>query len=142
MSRKGGVGRVGRKEGSSLDLPASAGSLDQRAELFEISHVVPVRFDPVRRAALLLRGFQQHGQAGEASIVHEPTECLEADFSLSDMCVAVDPAAERLPRVVDMKQAESIEADQPAEGVERARVAFWRGDVVAGSKEMTCIETN
>ena len=58
------------------------------------------------------------------------------------MLVAIDAAAERPLRVVQVKHLQPIEADQPLELPEGGRVAAGRADVVAGGEQMAGVEAD
>src|ERR1700732_1478890 len=53
------------------------------------------------------------------------------------MLVSIDPAAERLLRVVQVKRLQAVEANQPAELSERRGVALGRADVVTRRDQVT-----
>ena len=74
--------------------------------------------------AFRLRRLEQHRQTLKPAIVDDAAERLEPDATLADVLVAIDAAAERPLRVVQVKDLQAIEADQAPESVERARIAL------------------
>src|SRR4029453_11258112 len=109
---------------------------DQPAQRFQIPLGERIDGNDFRSAAFRLRGLEQHRQPAEPGIVDEAAERFEAETSPADVLVPADPASQRLFVVVKVKQLRALEADQPAELVERLRVAFWGADIVAGGEQM------
>ena len=104
--------------------------------------IAPIDPNRARRAGVFLRCLEQHRQILKSSIVHQTPECLDADEPFTDVRMAIDPAGERLLRVVEMKDLEPFEADLPIEQIERRRVSIGRCDVVAGGQQMTGVEAD
>ena len=87
-------------------------------------------------------GFRGALAVAETAIVDEPSKGFDADAALTDVLVAVDAAAERPLRVVQVEHLQSFDADETFELFEDARVALWRHDVVARRQQVTGVEAD
>ena len=85
----------------------------------EILFVEPIECDLRWRPAILFGGFEEHGEIAEAWIVDEPSKGFDADAALTDVLVAIDAAAERPLRVVQVEHLQAIDADETLELLER-----------------------
>ena len=85
-------------------------------------------------------GFEAHRNAGEARIVDEAAERIEAEVALADMLMAIDARMERLERIVDVEGDEAIEPHMFIELGEGAVVALFRAQIVARSEGVLGIE--
>ena len=82
------------------------------------------------------------GRPGESRILQQPPERFEAQASVADVLVAIDPAAARPLRVVRVEHAQPVEPDEPPKRLERLAVAVRRDDVVAGRDEVAGVEAH
>src|SRR5205814_10449831 len=114
----------------------------QAAQRVQVPLVERIDRNDSLRAAFGLRRLEQHRQIAEAAIVHEASERLEPEAPVADVLVAIDAAAERPLRVVQVKHLQPIEADQPLELLEGRRVAAGRADLVAGGEQMARVEAD
>ena len=78
----------------------------------------------------------------ETPVGQQPPKRLEAETALADVFVTVDAAAERLLRVVAVKDLQSIEADEPIERLERVGDSRKGRDVISRSEQMTGIQAD
>ena len=63
------------------------------------------------------------GRRAKRAIGQQPAERLEPEAALADVLVPIDAAAARLLRVVQVKDLDAVEADEPIELLERPAVA-------------------
>jgi hypothetical protein len=75
-------------------------------------------------------------------VVDDSAERVETEAPLPDMLVAIDAAAERFLRVVQVKHLQAIESHQTSELFECRRVAFGRTDVIAGRDQVTRVQAD
>src|SRR3954471_22048300 len=94
----------------------------QRTKRVQVLFIERVDFYRPCRLALSLRGLEQHRDFREPPIVDQCPEPVQAETSPSDVLVAIDAAAERLLRVVEVKRLQPLEADHLAELGERAAI--------------------
>jgi len=73
-------------------------------------------------------------------VVEEGAEGPQADLPLPDVLVSVQPRAEPLLGVVQVKGPEPVEADQPVEGLEGGHEPLLGPDVVTGREEVAGVE--
>lgn len=109
----------------------------------EIPDVQRIRRDEVWLVAVgrLLR-FDQHWQACKPTVPQQPAKGIEAQAALTDVLVPVHAATTWPLRIIRMKHAKPIDANELLEGVERVFVASARRQVVAGGDQVTGVEAN
>src|ERR1041384_4003362 len=123
------VGAWPMEWGRTLVAPAGGGNL-------------PLPPPPQARPISLRRNLQVAGDFGESLVVDQPAEGQGADLSLADLLVAVDAAAARLHRVVQVKGARLFDAQQLVEAGESLVVAPVAGDVVSGGEDVAGVEAD
>jgi hypothetical protein len=93
-----------------------------------------------RHRIISLGGFQNFRNISEARISHDSPERLVTERSLSDRGVSVLAAGEGSLRIVQVEEAEMIEADGGVEFVDHLVEAIT--DVVAGGEDMAGVEAD
>jgi hypothetical protein len=86
--------------------------------------------------------FDQLRDPGEAGIVEQEGKGVEADLPFTDVLVAIDPGAQRLLRVVEVKGADVGDAYVPVQVLDRSLVAVACPDVIAGGEDVAGVETD
>ena len=83
------------------------------------------------------------GRSAKPPVVDDAAERLEAEAALADVLVAIDAAAERLLRVVQVKHLQPIESDQPRRTASNV-AAYPSGDadVVARREQVAGVEAD
>jgi len=61
---------------------------------------------------------------------------------VTDVRVAIDAAAQRFLRVVEVQRLQPIESHEPAELLERRRVSLRRTQIVARREQMAGVQAN
>src|SRR5262249_4102912 len=89
-----------------------------------------------------LRRLDGHRDTGEPSVVQQPPERVAPEVAAADLLVAVEPRAEGLLRVVQVKRAHAAKTDQATAGGHRLGVDLTPPDVIAGRVEMTRVQTD
>src|SRR5437867_3765424 len=101
----------------------------------------PFKVSPVRLAAIGQLGRLQHGrQPREAAIANQATKRGEPERALARMGVPVDPAAQPLFRIVQVKRAQPLEPDHPVELAPHAVVIAYQ--IVAGRNRVAGVEAD
>jgi len=86
--------------------------------------------------------FGDEGAVGEALVVEQTAEGLNADGSLPDVLVPVELGATRRFGVVAVPDADGIECDCCSDFGHGLRVALLGNDVVAGDVRVTSVEAD
>src|SRR5207244_950841 len=97
---------------------------------------------PVRLLLDRLRRLDHLRDPPEAWIVDHEGEGVAADLPFADVLVAVDARAERLLRVVEMKRADVLHADEALHLVDHSLPAVVRPDIVAGGEDVAGIDAD
>ena len=82
---------------------------DEPTNRVEIRLIEGIQRHRTRADRVCLRRFENHRQPREARIVDEPPERLQPDAAVSELLVAIHTAPERLLRVIQMEDGESID---------------------------------
>jgi hypothetical protein len=91
---------------------------------------------------LVLGGFEELRDGGQARVGHEVAEAFPADRAAADMLVAVRARALRPLRVVDVDGGEVLKADCPLESQERLGVTLRRRKLVTRRVDVAGIEAH
>src|SRR3954451_21843471 len=89
-----------------------------------------------------LRRLQQFRDAAEALVVQQKSKGLDADLAVADVLMPVDPRAERLLRVVEMKRADVFDSDVRFERIDRPLVIVAIAKLVSRGEDVAGIETD
>src|SRR2546426_7472427 len=89
-----------------------------------------------------LRRLDAHGKAGEAPVAEQAAESAEAEAAPADVLMAIEPAAERALRVVQVEGDDPVEAQAGVELGECGRVAGGRAQVVARGEGVLGVEAD
>src|SRR6267143_2865582 len=96
-------------------------ALDEGSEQLELLSVAAVRS----------REFQDRGNFAEALVIHQKLERLFAEFSLSDVFVAVHPRTQVALRVVEVKRPDPRASDRLVHGADKFLIARGGPEIVA-----------
>src|SRR5207244_1518800 len=83
-----------------------------------------LQIDRVHVGAVIrfFRRLQDHGMLVETRIVDEQAEWLKTELAFADVGVPVNPAAQRLEAIVDVKRAQPLQTDNAIEFTDRRLV--------------------
>src|SRR5215204_6052992 len=128
---------------STLSPSASFSLAHQPAQRPQVARVprIDVALAPALRRIELGR-LEQHRQAREARIRQQPPERFEAETALADVLVPIDTAAARFLRVVQVKDLDPVEADDPIERLEGLPVPLFGGDIVSRRQQVAGVEAH
>src|SRR5262245_59488851 len=91
---------------------------------------------------LSLRRLDAHRKAAKAPLAEDAPERRDAEAAAPDVLVAIEPAAERTLRVVQVKRDDAIQTDGGVEGGERRGESCRRAKIVAGGERVLGVETD